>query len=69
MKKINIINILYFFILLTLVGCAKTPQEVKDEINKNSNSEIKKGTVNSNLALEYDTIENIFKTIDDVKDK
>ena len=63
--KKQLINIFCLFILLSLVGCAKTPQEVKDEINKIDNPETKKNTVN-NIELEYDTIKNIFKTIDKV---
>ena len=57
--------ILSILLLLMLEGCAKTPQEVKDEINKKQG--LTERPINNNQELEYDTIENIFKTIDDVK--
>ena len=57
--------ILSILLLLILVGCAKTPQEVKDEINKKQG--FKENSEKINQDLEYDTIENIFKTINEVK--
>ena len=64
-KNLYLYIILSTFILSTLVGCAKTPQEVKDEINKKQGFTEK--ITNTNPDLEYDTIDHIFESINDVK--
>lgn len=53
-------------ILLLLTGCSKVPQEVTNNMNKQYGSEFSNIKKTQNNDLEYDTIDNIFKTIDEV---
>lgn len=64
MKARNVLIII--FLIFGLIGCEKTPQEVNNNINQNTSQSNYKEEHQIDDNLEYDTIDNILKTLDNV---